>query len=74
MKRFLSLLMLLFVIYIDLSAQEFRVETPVYEWINYDLNRIRIPGADSTRFHAFFRRVDSLFVFGTGNSCADKSI
>jgi lysophospholipase L1-like esterase len=50
----------------DLSAQEFRVETTVYEWINYNSNRIRIPCGDSTRFRTFFRRVDSLFVFGTG--------
>ena len=44
----------------NLYAGDFHVEIPEYKWINYQSNRIRIPGNDSTRINAFFQRFDSL--------------
>jgi lysophospholipase L1-like esterase len=48
------------------AQEEFHKDIPYYEGIDYSYNSIRIPGGDSCRMDAFFRKIDSLFVFGTG--------
>jgi len=49
-----------------LSASDFQIEVPKYAWIKYDLNRIQIPGKDSTKLNAFFNKLDSFYHFRNG--------
>ena len=59
MKRTLFLLIVI-VNLCNLYAEDFHVKVPEYTWINYQSNRIQIPGSDSTRLNVFFQRFDSL--------------
>ena len=50
----------------NLFSQNFQVEVPRYSWINYQLNRIQVPGDNPERLNTFFKRLDSLIYLKTG--------
>lgn len=63
-KQFLILFSLIFLI--PLYAQEFKVDLPYYNMINYDHNKIQVPGNDSTELNNFFHKWSKLWALGTG--------
>jgi hypothetical protein len=57
--------------YVQLPAQKTKnslreAYLPEYEFINYDYNKIKIPGKDSTRMNRFFHKIDTLLCSGKG--------
>lgn len=65
--RFLKSIGLLLSLWIlPVAAQEFQVEVPYYSMIDYEYNRIQIPGKDSTLINRFFHKWSELWALGTG--------
>ncbi|GHU64397.1 hypothetical protein FACS1894123_08980 [Bacteroidia bacterium] len=57
---------ILFSLVWNLSSQNFHVEIPARDEIDYYHNKLQIPGKDSSKINSFFQKFDSLYVFGTG--------
>jgi lysophospholipase L1-like esterase len=64
--RRLTMAFILFSLVWNLSSQNFHVEIPAREEIDYHHNKLQIPGKDSSKINTFFQKFDSLYVFGTG--------
>ena len=72
MRRRNALTGLLILLYLPLQAQRTKsdiptVEIPKYQFVDYQLNTIQIPGQDSTRLNRFFQKIDTLLETGAGN-------
>jgi len=50
----------------QLEAQEFKVEIPYHSIIDYNNNKIQIPGNDSSLINRFFHKWSGLWALGTG--------
>jgi Lysophospholipase L1 and related esterases len=65
--RFLLIILSSFsFLFFQLEAQEFKVEIPYYSIIDYDYNKIQIPGNDSSQINRFFHKWSELWALGTG--------
>jgi Lysophospholipase L1 and related esterases len=66
MKFFARILLLFSLLSFQLKAQEFQVNIPHYSVVDYEYNKIQIPGNDSSQLNRFFHKWSELWALGTG--------
>lgn len=68
-----TIVVLLILLCVPLCAQQRAkddiqiVELPEYEFIDYNLNKIQVPGRNTTRLGKFFHKLDTLLEIGEGS-------
>lgn len=65
-KRIVFLLLIIFCKLPVIQAQEFSVKLPYYSMIDYEKNKIHIPGKDSSVINHFFNKWSALWALGSG--------